>query len=130
LSSPKQEVIRYRLELAHEALDDAQFNLDGGRLRAASNRVYYAMLYAAIALLATRDLSSSRHSGVIALFYEHFVKSGEFPRDLSHQLGRALDMRTDTDYKVSVLPEPAKLSEMLENARAFVQKAEELVRAA
>jgi uncharacterized protein (UPF0332 family) len=37
LSSPKQEVIRYRLEQANEALDDAQFNFDGGRLRAASN---------------------------------------------------------------------------------------------
>jgi uncharacterized protein (UPF0332 family) len=116
--------------MAREALDDAQFNLDGGRLRVASNRVYYAMFYAAVALLATRDLSSSRHAGVIALFYEHFVRSGTFPRELSHHLGRALDMRTDTDYKVSVLPESVKLSEMLENARSFVQKAEDLVRAA
>jgi uncharacterized protein (UPF0332 family) len=130
LSSPKQEVIRYRLDQAREALDDAQYNLDGGRVRAASNRVYYAMFYAAVALLATRDLSSSRHSGVIALFHEHFVKSGAFPRALAHTLGQALDMRTDTDYKVSVLPEPAKLAKMLESARAFVRKAEDLVRAA
>jgi uncharacterized protein (UPF0332 family) len=130
LSSPKEEVIRYRLEQANEALDDARFNLDNGRLRAASNRVYYAMFYAAVALLATRDLSSSRHSGVIGLFYEHFVKSGTFPRELSHHLGRALDMRTDTDYKISLLPEPAKLGEMLENARAFVQKVEDPVQAA
>jgi len=128
LSNPKQEVIRYRLEQAREALDDAQFNLDAGRLSVASNRVYYAMFYAAVALLATRDLSSSRHSGVIALFYENFVKSGEFPRALSHSLGKALDMRTDTDYKVSVPPEPSKLDELLESARAFVQKVEELVR--
>ena len=130
MSSPKQEVIRYRPEQANEALDDARFNLDNGRLRAPSNRVYYAMFYAAVALLATRDLSSSRHAGVIALFYEHFVKSGTFPQELSHHLGHALDMRTDTDYKISVLPEPAKLAEMLENARAFVQKVEDLVRAA
>ena len=26
MSSPKHEVIRYRLELAHEALDDAHFD--------------------------------------------------------------------------------------------------------
>ncbi len=129
MSTPKQEVIRYRLELAHEALDDAQFNLDGGRLRVASNRVYYAMLYAAIALLATRDLSSSRHSGVITLFYDHFVKPGAFPRDLAHALGQALGMRTDTDYKVSDPPEAARLGKMIENARAFVQKVEELIQA-
>ena len=83
------------------------------------------MFYAAVALLATRDLSSSRHSGVIALFHEHFVKSGAFPRVLAHTLGQALDIRTDTDYKVSVLPESAKLAKVLENARAFVQKAED-----
>jgi len=128
LSSPKQEVIRYRLEQAREALDDAQFNLDAGRLSVASNRVYYAMFYAAVALLATQDLSSSRHSGVIALFYENFVRPGKFPRALSHSLGKALDMRTDTDYKVSVPPEPSKLDELLESARAFVQKVEELIR--
>ena len=128
MSSPKQEVIRYRLEQAREALDDAQFNLDAGRLSVASNRVYYAMFYAAVALLATQDLSSSRHSGVIALFYENFVRPGKFPRALSHSLGKALDMRTDTDYKVSVPPEPSKLDELLESARAFVQKVEELIR--
>ena len=58
------------------------------------------------------------------------MKSGAFPRALAHTLGQALDMRTDTDYKVSVLPEPADLARMLESARTFVRKAEDLVRAA
>lgn len=43
MSSPRQELIDYRLQRAREALDDARFNLDAGRLNAASNRLYYAM---------------------------------------------------------------------------------------
>jgi len=39
-------------------------------------------------------------------------------------------MRTSTDYKDFSTPEPAKVREMLEQARAFVLKVEALVQAA
>ncbi|MCX6843352.1 MAG: HEPN domain-containing protein [candidate division WOR-3 bacterium] len=130
MSVPKEELIRYRLERAREALDDAQSDMEQGRLNSASNRIYYAMFYATVALLTTKNLSSSRHSGVISLFYENFVQTGQFPAELARYLGRALEARIDTDYKVSVPPEPLKLTEMLENAETFVQKAEDLVRTA
>jgi uncharacterized protein (UPF0332 family) len=130
VSSPRQELIDYRLQRAREALDDARFNLDAGRLNAASNRLYYAMFYAAIALLVTRNLSASRHSGVIALFHSHFVKTGVFPPELAEHLGRAFEIRTDADYKDFSSPDATEVREESEGARAFVQKTEELVRAA
>ena len=130
MSTPQEELIRYRPERAREALDDAQSDMEQGRLNSASNRIYYAIFYAAVALLTTKNLSSSRHAGVIALFYENFVQTGAFPTELARYLGRAMETRIDTDYKVSAPPEPAKLDEMLEDVRAFVQKAETLIRAA
>lgn len=42
----------------------------------AAGRAYYAMFYIASALLAENDLRSGKHSGVHALFGEHFAKSG------------------------------------------------------
>jgi uncharacterized protein (UPF0332 family) len=57
LSDPKQDLIRYRMGRAREALTDAAAALREERLNEASNRVYNAMFYAATALLATRDLS-------------------------------------------------------------------------
>lgn len=42
----------------------------------AVSRAYYAMFYAAEALLLTKNLSFSKHSGVISGFWEHFVKKG------------------------------------------------------
>ena len=34
------------------------------------------MFYAALALLASKQLSASKHSGVISLFHREFVKTG------------------------------------------------------
>jgi len=43
------ELIRYRLEQAQVALDDAKFLLDGTRsCQSIVNRSYYAMFYAAL----------------------------------------------------------------------------------
>ena len=45
-------LITYRLEQARNALDDAKFLLDGKRSpQSIINRSYYAMFYAALALL-------------------------------------------------------------------------------
>ena len=130
MSEPKQELIRYRLQRAHEMLDDGELLLREGRLTSATNRIYYAMFYATSALLATKNLSSSRHSGVIALLHDHFVRPGVFPRELARQLSLAFEMRNDSDYEDFVTPESSGLTEMLANARSFVQKAAELIQIA
>ena len=130
MSDSKQQFVLYRIERAREALDDAGFLLQSGRLTGASNRVYYAMFYAASALLATRDLSASRHSGVIALFNDHFVKTGLFPRDLARHFGRAFEARMDTDYRVFATPDADEVRESLEYARAFISRTEDLLKPA
>jgi len=62
-----EDLLRYRLEQAHETLREAELLLDGAALRGTVNRAYYAMFYALLALLATRQLGTSKHSGVISL---------------------------------------------------------------
>ena len=61
-------LVKYRLEQAHQALHDGQMLRSAGSLRGALNRIYYAAFHAARALLATKGLDASKHSGVIALF--------------------------------------------------------------
>jgi len=126
LSDAKQDLIRYRMGRAREALADADAALREERFNEASNRIYYATFYAASALLATRDLSSSRHSGVISLLYEHFVRPGTFPRSLAHHLAAAFDMRAESDYKDFAEPDPVRLREMLEQAGAFIEVVDKL----
>lgn len=78
----KKELIRYRQRKGRETLEDAALLFHSGRLFSALNRIYYALFYEVIALLLTADLSSAKHTGVRALFNEHFVKTGKVPVEL------------------------------------------------
>jgi uncharacterized protein (UPF0332 family) len=57
---------KYRLEQAQAALDDAKYLIDGNRSpQSIVNRSYYAMFYAALALLQKISKAPSKHAGVI-----------------------------------------------------------------
>jgi uncharacterized protein (UPF0332 family) len=79
MSEPKPEVSLY-VEHAREMLEVAAHNIAEGFYSSAINRAYYAIFYAANALLSTQGLARGKHSGVIAAFRERFVKPG-FDRD-------------------------------------------------
>ena len=62
------------------------------------NRSYYAMFYAVLALLALRQLETSKHAGAISLFDREFVHTGVFPRELARWLHQAFRQRLAADY--------------------------------
>lgn len=89
----------------------------------AVNRAYYAIFYAANALLATKGLERSKHSGVIAAFRQYFVKTGIIEPKYSRFFGAALDERHAGDYELDYLDyESAKRH--LENAEQFLNRIE------
>lgn len=89
------DLVQYRLDRAEEALKDAELLLSENRLISTVNRLYYGMFYAVIALLETNDLSSSKHTGVRALFNQHFVKTGV----ISNQAGSLFNMLFNDRHK-------------------------------
>jgi uncharacterized protein (UPF0332 family) len=96
-----ETLIKYRLEQAQAALDDAKYLIDGKRSpQSIINRSYYAMFYAALALLQNISKAPSKHSGVISLFDIEFVIKGVFPQDLSKDFHKAFELRQNVDYKV------------------------------
>ena len=78
------------MAMAEQACSTAQVNLDAGDFRAAVNRAYYAVFYAASAMLLTKGLERRRHSGVIGAFREHFVKDGLIEPQYSNIYGETL----------------------------------------
>jgi uncharacterized protein (UPF0332 family) len=86
------------LEKARRYLRSAELLLGDGDYESAVTRAYYAMFYCAEAALLTRDLSFSSHKGVITGFGEHFIKTGEFPREFGRELNRAFEKRQIGDY--------------------------------
>ena len=115
-----QALVKYRLEQADEALEAARVLLEKGLERQAINRAYYAMFYAVLALLATRKLETSKHSGAVSLFDKEFIKPGIFSKDLSRWLHDAFDLRQRSDYTVGFHVTGDEAGMILEHAVSFV----------
>jgi uncharacterized protein (UPF0332 family) len=87
----------------------------------AVNRAYYAIFYAANALLSTKGLERSKHSGVIAAFRQHFVKTGMIEPEFSRFYGTTMDERHVADYDLEPL-DYESASRHLNQAEAFVKR--------
>ena len=121
MSVPGEEVGLY-IEHAREMLNAAEHNVSGGFHGSAVNRAYYAIFYAANALLATQDLSRSRHSGVIAAFRQRFVKPGLIEAEYGDIYGRIMDDRHVSDYDVEASIDPDRAQTDVDDARRFVDR--------
>ena len=91
-------LIQYRLEQADEALAVAELSLTNGLHRSTVNRAYYSMFYGVLALLASRQAETSKHSGAISQFDQLYVKPALLPKDFSRWLHDAFLNRQATDY--------------------------------
>ena len=118
---------KHRIERARVALREADLLIEQRLFVGAMNRVYYAALYAAKALLATRELDSSRHSGVIALFQEHFVRTGVVPADTARALARAFEKRQTSDYGDFSEPDADEVRIVRDQVAGFVQVCDQTV---
>ncbi len=118
-------LIKHRLEQAQEALDDAKYLIDGNRSpQSIVNRSYYAMFYAALALLQKISKAPSKHSGVISLFDKEFVMKGVFEKELSKDFHKAFELRQSIDYKIIKPISTDKANEIWQKAVNFVQAIE------
>jgi uncharacterized protein (UPF0332 family) len=118
----KEELIRYRQKKARDTLEDATLLFHSERLFSTLNRIYYALFYEVVALLMTADLSSAKHTGVRALFNEHFVKAGKVPIELGRFYTRMYDFRQKGDYGDFVEFEKGKVKEWLDQASMFIDE--------
>ncbi len=116
----KQELIEYRLQQAHETLDEAAALFEKSFWRGAINRSYYAMFYAVLALAVLRQQVTSKHSGVIAFFDREFVKTDIFPPELSRSLHLAFDRRQTNDYGEIFTVTEDEAWQAIEDARIFI----------
>ena len=122
-----EDLIRYRREKSKETLEDAYILFRAGRLFSALNRIYYALFYEVMALLLTKDLSSARHTGVRALFNEHFIRTGKVSVESGRFFSRMYDFRQKGDYADFVQFEEAKIKEWLVLAESFINEVDQVI---
>ena len=116
----KPEVQEY-LKKAERALKVAESLLATGFDAEAAARAYYAMFYAAQALLKENDIQRVKHSAVQAAFGRYLVKTGKIDAKFHRMLIDARETRELADYTVGeeISVETAILR--VKNAKEFLQ---------
>jgi hypothetical protein len=125
--NPANALARHRLARAGTALDEANLLLAQNRCPGALNRVYYAAFYAARAALATVNADSSRHSGTIALFQQHFVRTSVIPADTAKVLPRAFEKRQTADYGDFSEPTHGEVASLRDQVQEFIAACQDVV---
>ena len=86
----------------------------------AVSRAYYAMMHAANAALALKDLQPKTHSGTQMLFNEHLVRPGHLDKQRGRDLARGQERRTSADYDVSKDVSESQAHDQCRRATAFL----------
>ena len=120
---PEAEALaRHRLARARDAFTEGEHLRTRGAFTGAISRFYYAAFHAARSLLATREVDSARHSGVISLFQRHFVKSGLMEPDRAKALPRSFEKRQDAEYGDFATVSADEAARTRDEVRAFVEE--------
>ena len=111
---------------AQRALASAHTLLADGDNDGACNRADYAMFDAAPAALIASNAPvppevAKSHSGLIAAFSLHLVKTGRLPLDLGRSLNKVEDLRLVADYKGDPI-DTAQAQSALAQSQHFVSR--------
>jgi len=116
------------LEKAQESLKASEILFKEKLFDSSASRVYYAIFYAVEAVLLTKELSFSKHSGVISSFNKEFIKTKIFPEKLKYYLNEAFNMRQKSDYGPSRSISSDKAQALIEQAKEFISITEEYLK--
>lgn len=117
-------LVSYRLESSKERLKAAIDLFENCDYKDSVNRSYYAIFTAARALLATKRLDSAKHSGVIALFNQHFVKEGVVSKITSKLIEKAKLYREQADYGDFFVITREEAETQIDSAKGFISEIE------
>lgn len=120
-------LITYRLLRATETLEEARLMQQERHWNACANRLYYAAFYAVSALLVKDGYATTKHSGLKALFNQHYVKPGIFEKEDGRLYNRLFDLRQEGDYIDFVTLDAEMVEPMIGQTAVFIEKIRSLI---
>ncbi|MCR5152751.1 MAG: HEPN domain-containing protein [Prevotella sp.] len=130
LSDEERRIIVNReLEKAKRTFRDSVYNANGGLWEATANRLYYAIFHAVSALLIDDGFTVKSHRGIIAMFGEHYIKTGIFDKKHGSLLLDLVIMRDNADYNCFFEADEEKIKPFIELASDMIRKIENYITA-
>ena len=119
MHNSKIDLMRYRLDMAHERLESAKILLDNGKFKDSIGRSYYSIFTSVRALLAKDGIDFSKHTGVISYFQREYIKTGIFEIKYSKYISQAFQIRNNTDYADFYIVSKRDAAEQYDRAEEF-----------
>ncbi len=91
-------IVTYRIEKARLAIDEIKRVMPLKVWGMIANRMYYALYYAASALLIHDAHPVSTHKGVISLLNQYYVRTGVLSKEDGNLFGNVFAFRKGSDY--------------------------------
>ncbi|MDO9577073.1 MAG: HEPN domain-containing protein [Candidatus Cloacimonadales bacterium] len=121
------DYLQYRIERARGALKVAELSAQTGEYNSCTNRLYYAAFYAVNALLMKYDHTSSKHTGVRAIFNKEFVKKGIVPKEFGILFNDLFESRQECDYKDLFFIPAEEIEPLIPKVKEFIDFIEKLI---
>jgi len=112
---------------AYEKLEAARTLFKNEFYGDAVSRAYYAMFFAAKALLAEKDIYPRTHRGLISQFGLELVKKGEFKKELFDLLTRAQEDREEADYGLFPKLDEEEAKIIIDGAELFLEECKSIL---
>jgi uncharacterized protein (UPF0332 family) len=125
--SEKDILIRKKLIKAGSFLDETKNLICLKYYETSVNRIYYACFYCVQALLARMDIYPKSHKGCLTMFNRHFVKDGQFSKNLGQFYQEIFDQRITADYDDDFDVSETTIDNFLTTALRFIQHTEALL---
>ncbi|OHB77292.1 MAG: hypothetical protein A2Z25_10570 [Planctomycetes bacterium RBG_16_55_9] len=124
-----RDEIDANIERAEASIQAAKELIESGYYDFVASRAYYAVFYAATALLLSEELEFSKHSGVIASVHQRFVKTGKLDTQYGKDLNWLFELRSVGDYGATVHVSQQDARRAIEVAESFLKAVMLLIQA-
>ena len=128
MTKEEKDLVAYRMERAHEAIDEAKMLFEAGHINSYVNRLYYACFYAVSALLLTKNLSTSKHGYLRSLMHRELVKTGLITKELGKHFDLLFNNRLKGDYTDFARFKAEDVSDWLEKTQKFISHVDTILR--
>ncbi|MBQ9865370.1 MAG: HEPN domain-containing protein [Bacteroidales bacterium] len=91
-------IVVYRIEKARSVIEEIRKIMPLEVWGTIANRMYYALYYAAIALLINDSHTVGTHKGVMSLINQCYVRTGLLTKEEGHLFGQVFAFRQGSDY--------------------------------
>ena len=115
-------LIDVRIESADEDLETAKELLNLRRYRAAVNRAYYAIFSTTNAVLLSKQIERSKHSGVEAAFIRNFINTGVFEVEFGKMFNFIRKKREECDYSSKVKIDKETAEKIVKDGDRFIRR--------